>query len=478
MFTPLTIGSPILEPIIPKDQWTLAFTGVNYAIMQKMFNPQTVWVTYINPLTEVPPVGLNVPKYSLANELEFKDAQTLRDVYIYPVDKDAQIRLSVSGDVLNGSSEPVTSAFGDLSVAEFRVHSGWTFAYNINPGTIREQIINGGVVSHSGNMAVCSSGIDPNGVAFIRTDASLSYTPGIGALVRFTVLFDTPQENSQQLIGLGDNSDGWFFGYNGLDFGILRRAKGIDTWIKQTDWSENVRASLDPTKGNVYQIRFQWLGFGMQYFGIEDSDSGKIMDVHRIKYANLNTETSVDVPSLPIAMGVANSGNIIPLSIKSPSAIAGSEGEAFPEPLTTLEGYEYPLTPMVIGDNYLFSIKNPGTYAGKDNKLYLEPRLLTLAVDGTRAITFKVLFNAVLTGAVFADISPLTTPAQADTVATAFSGGQTLLSLAIARDDTAIIDLASILGAKQWADTTLTIIATADQAGSDVAIGYTFRSRI
>jgi len=408
---------------------------------------------------------------------------SLKDVYVTQTNGKRALAVSSGGEPLpviveSGGDSPAKTAFGEQLVAEFRVHAGWTFAYNINPGTIRQTVLNGGVVSHSGNMAVCSTGADPNGVAFIRTDASLSYTPGIGGLVRFTTIFKTPKENSLQLHGIGDFNDGLFFGYNGLEFGILRRAKGVDTWIKQEDWSEDVKPLLDQTKLNVYQIQFQWLGAGMQYFSMEDSDSGEIRIVNKIKYSNLYEETSLDIPSLPISMGVANFGNTDPVEIMSPSAVAGSEGEAFPEALTTLEGYDFPLTPMLLGDNYLFSIKNPGTYAGKDNKLYLEPRLLTLAVDGGKAITFRVLFNAVLTGPSFVDISTPTTPAQADISATAFSGGQEIMSLAIAKDDTAIIDLASVLGAKQWADTTLTIIADADADGSDVSVGYTFRSRI
>jgi hypothetical protein len=95
MAIPLTIGGALTEEVITKDQWNLAFENVNFATMEKVFNSsQSVWVTFINPLLESAPVGLNIPKYSLTTDIEFKDGVTLRNIYIYPVGEDAKVRLS------------------------------------------------------------------------------------------------------------------------------------------------------------------------------------------------------------------------------------------------------------------------------------------------------------------------------------------------------------------------------------------------
>jgi hypothetical protein len=369
-----------------------------------------------------------------------------------------------------------STAFGEVPTADVRLHTGWTFAYNINPLSVRQTVINGGTVTHSGNMAVVTTGTNPSGVAFIRTEGSINYAPGIGGIARFTAIFDDPQPDSLQLIGIGDSSDGWFFGYYGVDFGIMRRRAGVDNWTFQHDWSEDVKPGFDPKKGNVFEIRFQWLGFGMQFFSMEN-DAGQMADVHRIPYTNLYTETSVDIPSLPISMGVANIGNTTSISMRSPSAMGGSQGQDFPVGLTVPISYGRSLVPITGADNYLFSILNPSDWQGKDNRLYLQPILLTLAAEGNKPVTFRIRFGTTLTAPVWTDVSSNATPMQYDTSATAVSGGIEVLRFDIAKSGSAVFDLGTILNQRLSADSYITITATTSGI-SDVSASVTMRSRI
>jgi len=52
---------------------------------------------------------------------------------------------------------------------------------------------------------------------------------------------------------------------------------------------------IDPTKGNVYQIQLQWLGFGAITFYVEDN-SGHFTAFHQIKYTNRNLTPSLIIP--------------------------------------------------------------------------------------------------------------------------------------------------------------------------------------
>ena len=369
-----------------------------------------------------------------------------------------------------------TTVFGELSVAENRVQTGWNFPYNINVTKIRQITANGGTVGHSENFAVVSTGTDPAGSAEIRTEGQIAYTPGIGANVRFTAVFDTPQPDSLQLVGIGDSDDGWFFGYHGTQFGILRRAGGVDYWTYQDDWNVDRHTTLVPQVGNVYQISFKWLGFGDQYFSIAKGP-GDLDRVHQILYSNKNTQTSVDIPSLPIRMKVANTGNTTSISLRSPSAVCLSEGEAFPQAFTTTLGYTRTQT-LAAGSNYLFSILNPSTYLTKDNKLYLEPALLTFANDGNQPVTTRVIFNATITSPTWTSIDVNKSPAQVDTVAAGFTGGTEIIAFSTARLSGVTLDLTSILaGEKLWADSTLTFVADASASG-DAVCSITFRSRV
>jgi hypothetical protein len=215
----------------------------------------------------------------------------------------------------------------------------------------------------------------------------------------------------------------------------------------------------------------------MQYFAMENA-SGALTDVHRFQYANLFTVTSLDVPSLPISMSVANGGtNTTPVTILSPSAVAMSQGDAFPSAFAALVGYSY-LQAVSTGSNYLFSIRNPETYYTKANKLYLEPALLTFTNEANKAVTFTVLLNATLTAPTFADVETTITPAQADTVASAYTGGIEIATFTVPAANGQVFDLLSVFGAtKLWPGSTLTFIAEAGGAG-DVTVGFTFRSRI
>jgi hypothetical protein len=65
---------------------------------------------------------------------------------------------------------------------------------------------------------------------------------------------------------------------------------------------------LDPTKGNVYRIFFQYLGFGTITFCIEQNETDRIIPVHRIKYQNLNSNPSLKNPSMKLGIGISTNG--------------------------------------------------------------------------------------------------------------------------------------------------------------------------
>ena len=86
------------------------------------------------------------------------------------------------------------------------------------------------------------------------------------------------------------------------------------TFVTQSAWNRDPldgtgpsRMVLDPTKGNVYEIGFQYLGFGDAFFSIEDQDSGRLVVVH--DFHNTNTRTT-PVLRNPNISGFIASSNI------------------------------------------------------------------------------------------------------------------------------------------------------------------------
>jgi hypothetical protein len=319
---------------------------------------------------------------------------------------------------------------------------------------------------------VLSTGTDANGKAVMQTIKSSRYVTGVGSVARFTAIFSTPQANSQQLIGVFDDLDGWGFGFDGLQFGIFRRRSGVTTWTYQNNWNNNTFPGFDFSKGNVFEIKYQWLGYGMQTFSMEDS-SGGLSVVHVIEYANLNTDTSILNPNLPIRAEVENTGNTSDITIESPSAVAGVEGFALSEAVST----NLAASGTVVGANGtsipIISLFNPTTYQGQNNRLFVQATRLTLAAEGNKPCTFRVIGGGVPVGGAFSAISSDISPVETNTTLTSLTGGVDVGVYPVGKSDSIQVDLSAVrfLG---FPGQYFTIVVDTDGA-TDVRVGVNFR---
>jgi len=83
---------------------------------------------------------------------------------------------------------------------------------------------------------------------------------------------------------------------------------------------------LDPTKGNVYGIQFQYLGFGDANFEIEDPNTGKFFHFHIIKNANSRIIPVLKNPNTSVLVTSANTGGTTNKTVKVGSLAAFTEG--------------------------------------------------------------------------------------------------------------------------------------------------------
>lgn len=86
---------------------------------------------------------------------------------------------------------------------------------------------------------------------------------------------------------------------------------------------------LDPQKGNVYQIGFQYLGFGNAKFQVEDPETGNLFQFHELKNANSRTTPVLKDPNVSILATSANIGGTTSKTLKSASMAAFVEGVSF-----------------------------------------------------------------------------------------------------------------------------------------------------
>ena len=387
-------------------------------------------------------------------------AGTFRNV---PTDTEGHLKINLH--------DPVT-AFGDLRVAELTPKVHLTFPYNINTDIVDTTVANGGTVTAADSMAVVQTSAATNGEAEFSSRRVLTYRSGLGGMVRFTALFTTGVASSTQYIGVGDETDGFFFGYDGITFGILRRQDGVEFWEPQTSWNVDVmdgndgaanpsNVPLDTTKINVFQINYQWLGAGQIEFSVEDPNTGLFVPVHRIKYANANTIPSIYNANLPLHAHVVNEGNASNITLKTASMAAFVEGKSIPLGPTN----NFNASKSISTEEFLFSLRNKATINSVNSRVRMILKQISAGNDANALSTIRVYSNATL------DITPTWTNVngddscvEVDTTADYVSGGRLLFQGVVGKDSGATFDLDN-LDIQIVPSDIITITAEAGQAG-------------
>lgn len=233
------------------------------------------------------------------------------------------------------------SAFGELLVARLTPIFSIRFDYDhptsgINPNYVNKITTGDGVITQSEGKAVLR--VISVGSCVIKSKAHIRYNPGIGALCRFTALFVkvSPTGGIDDVCHIGFGSaDNWLqFGFIGGVFGIIVTRNLVINFIPQTSWNIDKMDGkglsgmlLNTTLGNVYQVKFQWLGFGQISFYIENQVTGNLVPVHSIKYSNNNNEVSVLLPSFQFDLHVDNKSSGDEYILQCPSIGVFVEGQ-------------------------------------------------------------------------------------------------------------------------------------------------------
>lgn len=340
-----------------------------------------------------------------------------------------------------------SNAFGDLRTTKFTPTCGWMFANGLNTQIVTTATTGSGTATVSGSMINLSTTAAINSSASVQTNRNVRYIAGQGALVRLSAIFTAGAVGSQQIVGVGDAVDGLFFGYNGATFGILHRNNGVDTWVAKNNWNLDradgttpTGLDLDPTKGNVYQIQYQWLGFGDVAFSVVNKETGRFVDVHRIKYANANTSVSLTNPVLPILAEATNTSNASNIVVKSASAIGGADADDGEAPLRvhhTFDGSKLSVT----SEQPIFTIRNSTTFGGATNTVFVGPEILAIAADGNKPTFIRGYTNPTITStSQYVALSTGTSVVQTNTVSTSATGGTLVFSVPLAKAGQMLVD--------------------------------------
>ena len=317
-------------------------------------------------------------------------------------------RVDSEGHLRVNLDEPLT-AFGEIAMAQPTPVAQLDFVYGINNQMLLTATTNGGTFTTTDGNLVVTSSAATGSTAIGYSSKYLKYRDGQGAMGRMTGLFTSGVTGNNQYVGLGTSSlNGYFFGYSGTTFGIHHRSSGSTVnFYPQSAWTEDVMdgsrsvdnpsgMNLDPTKGNVYQIKFQYLGYGNIFFYIEEKTSGEMFNVHQIQYPNTNTIPSLRNPSVNLIWASENTTNNTAVAVKGASGALFVEGQIRElGPKNAIDNNKAAITTLT----NIFSLKNATTYNGLTNRAQVKLRTVSVAYDGGNGIgVLQIHKNATLGG--------------------------------------------------------------------------------
>ncbi len=194
--------------------------------------------------------------------------------------------------------------------------------------------------------------------------------------------------------------------------------------IKQTSWNVDPAdgsvqlEQITFANGNVFDIRYQWLGFGNATAGMEDVQTSRLLDVHIIKYAGKHQTPSLDNPTLPLCAFVRNTTATRDTTVFVSSMagfIEGIESRVGPRRALSVD-----VTAVSTTEGPLLTIHNRLIYNGVINRVRVRISFIVGSNESNQAGRLRFFLGGVLTNATFVNINTLNSVLSVDTSATAF----------------------------------------------------------
>ena len=160
--------------------------------------------------------------------------------------------------------------------------------------------------------------------------------------------------------------------------------------------------TIDPQKGNVFQVAFQYLGFGNALFSVENPETGRFADFHMIKNANNRTTPVLKNPNLFVLATSANIGGSTSKTLKTVSMASFTEGNI--QKLDPKFAKSWSFSENTSGYEPLALLKSNRVFNDQSN--FGEFDLLRLAISNETAgssgktVTVGLFLDATVTGEV------------------------------------------------------------------------------
>lgn len=330
------------------------------------------------------------------------------------------------------------TAFNEVNTSETTWEIQTTFPYGVHNTDIITQTNQNGSGSLDFNgvsdrAMSLSTGTTTASRLYAKTKRKVKYRSGQGVVCKFAGLFNhtTGGSDSFSYVGIGDTSNGYFFAIddtNSTEFTIVHVNNGTYTYYDQSTWNVDTMdggnddanpsgQNLDITKGNVYKIEFQYLGFGAINFFIEDKNTGKFQLVHQIKYTNTNTLTSLANPTLGGFFAVDNGSGTNDQSVKITSFAMGVQGKVSTENGLT-NSYEVLNKNSTLLNGHLMTIRSRANYGGVENLIKATLTQISIINESTSTEFIELIENGTFTGVSYSDINTNNSTVEVDVAGT------------------------------------------------------------
>lgn len=348
------------------------------------------------------------------------------------LNKSQFIRVNSDGSLVTGGSEVNITGFGETRVASPYLVGNYVNKYQLDDYWYDTNIVGGGTVSHvplqsAIELEVTAASGDK---AQLRTNNYFRYQAGRSMLVRITgYCSDSGQTNQVRRWGMFDENDGLFFEQSGGTIYVVQRSSTsgsvVDTKVAQASWSKDVMdgtggsgITLDYTKGNIWEITFQWLGVGVVSFFI----NGTL--IHQFENPNSHAYPYMRTAVLPLSWDVENTGAS---ATGGYTYICGSVSVEGGAELPEYTFCAYNAGDVIIDETEapILSIRPSATFNSIENRMALIPIFATISTDGARA-SYRIVLNGTLTGPSWVSADP-DSAGEYDVSATAITGGTTLV---------------------------------------------------
>ncbi len=329
-------------------------------------------------------------------------------------------------------NESMNSIVGETITAERTDNVNVMFEYNIGTYDTIQETIGDASLTHSDAKAQLNIG-NGVGLQYLRSKEVVRYVTGHEVNVEFTAIFDNPQINTFQRIGIGntqDTTDGVIApSYQNLDFGIsLQTIEDGLIHIKQSDFNKDKLDgtglsghTLNQQAENLYKITFGWYGILPIKVSVFCGETKGFVLAHVYDRANETLTPHLPNPTNPITACISRlTGTGTPMQLQTSSWRGGIVGKIGASSLIdrifmiktkkTINGVNIPV----------ISIRNKTTFQGRENNVKIRLGTFTPISDGSKSVEFDVYKSGVLTGGVWVSQDPDNSVSEYNNTATSF----------------------------------------------------------